>query len=171
MLNKKEKEIMKLVFESLESVKNISFNYETIYGTDKMIKPDTMGEEGLWRAFFDINDKILEAKVWLEGILGDKFTKKADFDTNWERKMKIREKVESREEMIKEESIKKGQKIATVRYQKISLVKDDTKKTIKSYKKGLKVGKEIAHLSNNEILNRAEMIKLNKKLGFKTEEE
>ena len=157
---------MKTVFEDLDKAMDISFNYEKIYGTDKMIKPDTDGEEGLWRAFSDIYDKVDEAKHFLEAMLEDKFTKKADFDTKWARKMKIKEEVRAREKMIKEKSIKKGQEIATVRYQKLSLMKDDTKKTLKSYKKGLEAGKEISHLTNKEILNKAEIIKLNKKLGF-----
>ena len=157
---------MEQALDGLKQVMNITFNYEKIYGTDKMIKPDTGGEEGLWRGFSDIYDKINELEKWLVGILDGNFAKKLDFDTNWSRKMKIREKQKEKESLIRKESIKEGQKIATEKYNKVKLLKNDTKKVIKSYKEGLKKGKEIEHLTNKEILNKAKIIELNKKLGF-----
>lgn len=169
MLNKEEKRMFNAyIVPNIERIKKIYFNRDEIYGTDQMIKPDSNGEEGLWKAFADIYDLANHIEIIVKKMLDGEYSKKESYDQRTKRRENERKKLNA----IKDKAIKEGQKFATEKYQYIQSKGRDLKnskeqKTIhKSYMEGLQKGKDIEHLTDKEILNRAKMIKLNEKLGF-----
>lgn len=167
MLNKEERRLMETyVLPLLERVIKLSFDPEKEHG-DRLVKKDTDGSEGLWVAFSKIYQDVDEARKILENILKDKHVNKLTWDQKDAKAMKkLQQKFDEHDQKQEEmETILKNhekQVIANfLKKQQGAFKHHIDKKEAKAFLEGARDAK----MSDDAILRRAEMIKLQRELS------
>jgi len=172
MLNKEERRWMETyVLPLLDKVLDLSDlnNDITQIYSESYIDSKSNGKNGLWVAFSKINEDINEVKEHIKRILKDKFVEKQTLDqklNNIENKYKKEKELREIQNKNKEKLLKEYKKEVLVKFvEKTSpkIINIINKKLLESLKEGIRSGK----LSDKEILNLAEKIKLEQQLGIK----
>lgn len=174
MLNKEEKRLVETyVIPLLDRVMGLCMNNPNeIYG-DKYLfseyfdkKEISEGKEGLYVAFSKIWSDIFEAKKLIEGIIRKKYVESMSYEQKekqFEKKIQKEEELHNLEEKNREKLLKNHKKEVIAEFLKENRLNFQdiiNKKSLESFNEG----REKSKLSDKEILNKAELIKLNKEI-------
>lgn len=166
MLNKEEKRLIETyVIPLLDRVIKLSYEPDKEYG-DEFIKSNTDGKEGLWVAFSKIWEDIFNAKKIIEGIIRKEYVESM---TSEQKIMELNKKFQ-KEEKLKEVEEKNTKKLLKDHKKEViaEFLKENrsnfqdiiNKKAMESFKEGI----QKSRMSDKEILNKAEIIKLNREI-------
>lgn len=166
------------ILPKIEACQNIYFNMDDLY--EEVLQFDFIpeGEHNkkvfpYRKAMGDMYDTIYEASKWIQAIRSSDYVNKPSFDEKWGKREKLREKKRREKEEIREKAYKEGQEMATSKYNWLKLktidpkIKKEVKVHTKAYREGLKAGRKIEYLTDEQILRKAESIQNLIKLGFK----
>ncbi len=165
------------VLPALEKVNEIFFNKEKLYEDELEMEGIPEGEHNKKvfpydKVLSDIWDIVFDAKNYVEDIRRGNYTKPVSWENRQKRMESQRNKKEAEEKEIKDNAYQKGREMAVVHYEHMkqhsrkSEVRKKGREYNKAYKEGSKNSKEFYKMNEEQILRKAEMIKLERELGF-----
>ncbi len=178
MLNKKEKQLIDEIITSFKKFDDIFFHHNDLYKEE--LEFDNMPESEYNKKVFpyykvmsDMWDIVNGADTIIKNIQrGEhvrKYTLKQKFA--WDDKMRNKRRQEEKE--LEDIAYKQGVDMAVTRYEWHkhkslgSELKKERKIQSKAYKEGKEHGKELEHLTDEQIIRKAKQFELEKKIGFR----
>ena len=180
MLNKDEKRNIGYIIEYLKTIREIYFEMDEKYEMEEYFESCDFCHQTLmrkripaWKPLSDIHSIVLKIETILENIRQKRFVRESTYEDS----KKYRDKKHKKEKELIEKGIKRGEKLATKRYEYLKLrtlgheIKKEGKLYRKAYNEGFERAKKTERLTDKQILNKAKQIELEIKLGFRKEDD